>query len=280
MAKKVQEKKSVSSKLMTGKDELAQRIKERIVEGQALLDYPVKVLANKIDSFGNSYGEYDKTEQSNFLLAYDKWKRFNMELLRRSFDDPNNEYIQEYEDSVRSSVWSDWVSESKYDIRRQITVFESLIERLPLITSAVETNKVDGATTKELSNKIFIVHGHNSEVKQIVARTISQLKLEPIILHEQAEQGRTIIEKFEKNSSDVNFAIVILTADDEGKSLKEDNYKFRARQNVVFEMGYFIGKLGRENVFLLLDNGVDKPGDLDGIVYYLLTHLEVGRLNW
>src|SRR5687767_5233444 len=146
MAKKVQEKKSVSSKLMTGKDELAQRIKERIVEGQELLDYPVKVLANKIDSFGNSYGEYDKTEQSNFLLAYDKWKRFNMELLRRSFDDPNNEYIQEYEDSVRSSVWSDWVSESKYDIRRQITVFESLIERLPLITSAVETNKVDGAT--------------------------------------------------------------------------------------------------------------------------------------
>jgi len=75
------------------------------------------------------------------------------------------------------------------------------------------------------------------------------------------------LKKFEQNSSDVNFAIILLTADDEGKAKRETDYKTRARQNVVFEMGYFIGKLGREKVFLLFENGVDKPGDLDGIVY-------------
>lgn len=140
------------------------------------------------------------------------------------------------------------MKERKQDIRKQITVLESLIERLPLITIDEKVNP-SKPSEKKLTNKIFIVHGHNNESKQIVARTISQLKLEPIILHEQAEQGRTIIEKFEKNSSDVNFAIILLTADDEGKAMRETDFKSRARQNVVFEMGYFIGKLGREKFF-------------------------------
>ena len=104
-------------------------------------------------------------------------------------------------------------------------------------------------------------------VKLEVARFVEHLKLDPIILHEQADRGQTIIEKFETNSSDVNFAIVLLTADDEGKANVEADYKKRARQNVIFEMGYFVGKLSRSHVFLLLDDGVEKPSDLDGIVY-------------
>ena len=91
------------------------------------------------------------------------------------------------------------------------------------------------------------------------------------ILHEQADQGRTIIEKFEANSADVTFAIVLLTADDEGKAKKETDYKERARQNVIFEMGYFVGLLSRSHVFMLLDEGVEKPSDLDGIVYTSLN---------
>lgn len=118
-----------------------------------------------------------------------------------------------------------------------------------------------------MTNKVFIVHGHNEAVKEKVARFIEHLKLKPIILHEQADKGRTIIEKFEANSNDVNFAIILLTADDEGKAKTETDYKNRARQNVIFEMGYFIGFLSRSHVFMLLDDGVEKPSDLDGIIY-------------
>lgn len=118
-----------------------------------------------------------------------------------------------------------------------------------------------------VTNKVFIVHGHDEAVKVKVARFVEHLKLEAIILPEQVNRGRTIIEKFEANSSDVNFAIVLLTADDEGKAKTEASYRKRARQNVIFEMGYFVGKLSRSNVFMLLDEGVEKPSDMDGIVY-------------
>lgn len=143
------------------------------------------------------------------------------------------------------------------------------IESNPPITSMNKMEKKSVAT-----NKVFIVHGHNEAVKEKVARFIEHLKLEPIILHEQADKGRTIIEKFEANSAEVNFAIVLLTADDEGKSKKETDYKERARQNVIFEMGYFVGLISRSHVFMLLDEGVEKPSDLDGIVYTSLKE------NW
>ena len=122
-----------------------------------------------------------------------------------------------------------------------------------------------------VTDKVFIVHGHNEAVKEKVARFVEHLKLKPIILHEQADKGRTIIEKFEANSEDVNFAIVLLTADDSGKANKETDFKQRARQNVIFERGYFIGMLSRSHVFMLLEEGVEKPSDLDGIVYTSLS---------
>lgn len=118
-----------------------------------------------------------------------------------------------------------------------------------------------------MTNKIFIVHGHNEAVKEKVARFIEHLKLEPIILHEQPDKGQTIIEKFENNSNDVSFAIILLTADDFGKAKTETDYKQRARQNVIFEMGYFMGFLSRSHVFMLLEEGVEKPSDMDGIIY-------------
>ncbi|QBZ98493.1 TIR domain-containing protein [Flavobacterium sangjuense] len=266
-----------TSKLIISKEEFKTQINDRIDKGKTLLDYSVKVVSTSIDSRRKPYAKYDETEQQNFISEYNKWKQFNIELLKRSFDFADNEYLKEYE-KAEYSVWSDWVKERKQDIQRQITIFESIIERLPLIPTNFDDKIV--VTEKKIStNKIFIVHGHNNEIKQIVARTISKLKLEPIILHEQIEQGKTIIEKFEKNSSDVNFAIILLTADDEGKAKNETDFKTRARQNVVFEMGYFIGKLGRERVFLLLEDGVDKPGDLDGIVYIPIDKTEGWKLK-
>jgi predicted nucleotide-binding protein len=114
------------------------------------------------------------------------------------------------------------------------------------------------------TNKIFIVHGHNETMKLAVKDVINSLGLTPIILHEQPNKGRTIIEKFERLSEDVGFAIVLLSADDE-----MINHKFQARQNVILELGYFVAKLGRENVVALYDTSreVVIPSDISGVLY-------------
>jgi len=104
-------------------------------------------------------------------------------------------------------------------------------------------------------------------MKQTVARFLENIKLEPIILHEQANKGKTIIEKFESNS-DVHYAVVLMSPDDVGNSKNnKDELLFRSRQNVIFELGYFFGKLGRGNVCVLLKDDVEKPSDYDGIIY-------------
>lgn len=117
------------------------------------------------------------------------------------------------------------------------------------------------------SNKVFIIHGHDGGTKETVARFISQLGLEPIILHEQPSQGRTIIEKFEDHS-DVGYAIALITPDDIGSSIKEqENTRQRARQNVIFEFGYFLGKLGRHKVAGLVKGDIEVPSDYSGVLY-------------
>ena len=122
-----------------------------------------------------------------------------------------------------------------------------------------------------LTNDIFVVHGHDEEMKQAVARTLSKLGLNPIILHEQPNQGRTLIEKFEKNA-DVQFAIVLLSPDDMAflKTGSPKDAQPRPRQNVVLELGYFVGSLGRERVFAVRRDGdLELPTDISGIVYTL-----------
>lgn len=114
--------------------------------------------------------------------------------------------------------------------------------------------------------KIFIVHGHDGELKQTVARVIEKQGIEAIILAEQANRGRTIIEKFE-DYADVGSAICLFTSDDLGRAKKATDDQPRARQNVVLETGYFMGKLGRDHVVLLADSGVEMPSDLSGVVY-------------
>ena len=120
---------------------------------------------------------------------------------------------------------------------------------------------------KYIPNSIFIVHGHDDHLKQSAARFLEKLEMKPVILHEQADKGRTIIEKFEDHASDVTFAVVLLTPDDIGGLKSEpNNLSPRARQNVIFEMGYFVGKLGRGKVCALYQ-GVEEPSDLRGVLY-------------
>ena len=117
-----------------------------------------------------------------------------------------------------------------------------------------------------ISNKVFLVHGHDDGARETVARFLEKLGLSPIILHEQPNKGRTIITKFNEEASDVGFAIVLMTPDDIGGKTQE-TLQQRARQNVVFELGFFIGKLGAAKVAAMMKGSIEKPSDFDGVVY-------------
>lgn len=143
----------------------------------------------------------------------------------------------------------------------------------------------DDPTPVVVSNKVFIVHGHDGHAQEMVARFVEKLELDAVILHEQPSEGSTIIEKIEQNS-DVSFALVLLTPDDVGAAREDvemitqgasDLLKNRARQNVVLELGYFMGKLGRKKICALYA-GVELPSDIQGLVYISLDEAGAWRL--
>ncbi|HSS48379.1 MAG TPA: nucleotide-binding protein [Thermoanaerobaculia bacterium] len=132
-----------------------------------------------------------------------------------------------------------------------------------------------------LGTKVFVVHGHDDRAKTELEILIRELGLEPIVLHRQADRGQTLIEKFEANS-DVGYAFILLTPDEvaylksqESSSDADRIKEKRARPNVIFEFGYFVGKLGRGRVCCLHTGGVTLPSDLAGLVYKAYTdHVE------
>lgn len=119
------------------------------------------------------------------------------------------------------------------------------------------------------NKKIFVVYGHDEIARTQLEALLRRWDLEPIILDQQASGGQTIIEKLEEYGSDVGYAIVLATPDDEGKAKTETAYKSRVRQNVVLELGMFLAKLGRKRVAILLKEATDfeKPSDIQGLVY-------------
>ena len=129
------------------------------------------------------------------------------------------------------------------------------------------------------TNEVFVIHGRDNEAKETVARFLTRLDLIPVILHEQPNQGRTIIEKFEQHTQ-VGFAVALLTPDDVGALQNNRNdLKPRARQNVIFEFGYFIGRLGRNRVCALTKGDVEIPSDYDGVVYIPLDDSEGWKMK-
>lgn len=117
------------------------------------------------------------------------------------------------------------------------------------------------------SRDIFVVHGHDHNRLETLASFLKSLDLNPIVLHERASTGDTVIEKLERHSG-VEFAIILLTPDDVG-SVASHPKKLnpRARQNVILELGYFMGRLGRRRTCALVVEGVEIPSDYSGVVY-------------
>jgi hypothetical protein len=127
-------------------------------------------------------------------------------------------------------------------------------------------------------NKVFVVHGHDLGARDRMARFLHSIDLEPIILGEQVNSGQTIIEKFELHAATANFAVILMTPDDVG-GLSGATQGERARQNVIYELGYFAAKLGRGRVCLLRKGNVDMPTDLAGVIYTELDENDGWKLK-
>lgn len=214
---------------------------------------------------------------------YYKWNDFNAELLKRLFtsEEISEEYTHYFGFAVggmRPPSLGEKIQDFHEDVDDKIHRLESIEGRLELIPVSSSVNGSKTSEPKVVSfdkSKVFIVHGHNNEAKLEVARFIEKIGFTPIILHEQVSGSKTIIEKIEAYS-DVGFGVVIYTPCDVGaKNSEPFNLQGRARQNVVFEHGYLIGKLGRSNVCPLVKGNVETPSDISGIVY---TSMDSG--NW
>ena len=198
------------------------------------------------------------------------------EMLFRKFFGENTHYLKSLKDiryspKLKAMITRNNMSEISFNRGKQrlLNLLNVVAEDLELDTTVNEKILTEQETIKN-SRNIFIVHGHNEEMKLAVARTIEKLRLNPVILHEQPTKGKTIIEKFTDNS-DVAFAIALLSADDIAykKNDTPESAKYRARQNVIFELGYFIGKVGRERVLALYEaeNNLEIPSDYNGVLF-------------
>jgi predicted nucleotide-binding protein len=184
--------------------------------------------------------------------------------------DPETSFIKPSESILRNKTFSDLLTKVKkwHEVDRSNT---SEVTGLYPFSSNIRRDGINSKalmkTEHEKSKDIFVVHGHDHGAKEAVARFVEKLGLRPIVLHEKPNAGRTIIEKF-SDYSEVAFAIVLLTPDDEGKPTNsEASLRPRARQNVILELGFFLGSLGRAHVCALHVDGVEIPSDYQGVLF-------------
>jgi predicted nucleotide-binding protein len=271
MATKKIEAERMSTQLTIERDLFKEQLIARIRLGEEICNRPIQT----------------NTQLAESWQEHSDWNDYNSELLKQSFNKENNEYKKDYDevnffygllhDKQRSDI-----EEFREKTQNKINILKKLIAKVDLIKSEnsvpVVVKIIDTPTDNIFNTDVFIVHGHNNEIKINVARTLEKLGLNPIILHEQPNSGKTIVEKFEANS-DVGFAIILLTDDDFGTFKKGENVNPRARQNVILELGYFIGKLGRSRVCPLYTKGVELPSDLYGLLYIEIDNSEYWKFS-
>lgn len=255
-------------------EEAKQKLQTQIDKGKTLLEQP---------------GGWNFENVKRRREEYYSWDTYNGNLLRALFttDEHRSSYHFGLGGRTEFKNLPEEVSDLLDDIRYKTRQIQDVYDEIDLIqldpsiqASSSVTDRAYGQGTlssrkRAVSNKVFIVHGHDDVARLEVANVLQKLKLQPIILNEQLNQGLTVIEKIERHS-DVAFAVVLLTPDDVGQSKQmHDEGKVlngRARQNVIFEMGYFYAKLTRSHVCVLLKGATETPSDISGVVY---TQMEV-----
>ena len=206
---------------------------------------------------------------------FKKWQRDTEVAITNIFGE-NTRHINDFKEiSYSLSAFGSSTPESSFQeaytvgLHSAQSVLQSMIDE---IKEYWEKDTVSTSATSIPMNinsrNIFIIHGHDHGAKETVARFLTYIKLNPIILHEKPNLGRTIIQKFEDHTEEAAYAIALLTPDDIGAAESErDNLQNRARQNVIFEFGYFRGKLGPKRVCGLKKGNIEDPTDLSGVIY-------------
>lgn len=214
------------------------------------------------------------------------WQEYNVALLRGSFDSSGP--ADAYRRATPRVVWveqslsEEW-TDLRHGVEESIRRLQSVRAQLDLYEVVLDVDDPKGHVSEDggmdataAVRDIFVVHGHDEATKTAVARFLTQLTgREPVILHERADGGRTVIEKFEDHAEQAVAAVVLLTGDDVGGTrtgggaagTEPGPQQPRARQNVVLELGFFLGRLGRANVVILYEPGVELPSDLAGVLY-------------
>jgi predicted nucleotide-binding protein len=217
---------------------------------------------------------------------FSSWENTTLTYIEQAFgkNHRNIEHFKKVQSFQSGYAWDEEGLSSHYRdlLNNLIDHLQGFITQLDTAIGIREWNGPSLSAVKNMSsNKVFIVHGHNHPLKLELAHALQNAGLDVTILHEQPNKGRTLIEKFAAHAQDAGFAVVLLTADDMGAAkpalgpLLTPMLKDRARQNVVFELGFFIGLLGRERVCALYEPGVEWPSDLNGIAY--VEYDSVGR---
>jgi len=257
-SRSTQQKSQITTELRISNLEFKQKLEQRLSLGEEMLKRSIT------------------SDEELKILHQDSnaWTDYNIEFLKQAFNDPSNEYKSSYKSS--GTYWGGIAFQSEPEpvksksiIKNQVDNLQNLINKSDLIKSAVE-NSTEEVKSMIDGTKVFIVHGHDETAETKTARFVEKLGFEAIILHEQASSGKTIIEKIEQYSN-VGFGIVLYTECDLGGK-SPDELRYRARQNVVFEHGYLMGKVGRGNVCALVKGDIELPNDISGVVYIAMDN--------
>lgn len=186
------------------------------------------------------------------------------------------------ETPIRVAYWQPmprFQNERPVDFKQRLTAeFTSAVNKVAAHVDMLQSESVSSksplSTASEravssVRSKVFVVHGHDEAAKAQVARLMHQINVEFIILSEEPNKGRTIIQKFTDHAADASFALVVMSGDDEGRSKAQHDapLKPRTRQNVIFELGYFLSALGPGRVCALTKGGPEIPSDYEGVLY-------------
>ncbi|EDS78544.1 conserved hypothetical protein [Clostridium botulinum C str. Eklund] len=226
---------------------------------------------SRVNLIKRQLNEIEELKNKRGSVEFTKWVRLTKSIISNIFGE-NSSQLKEFSNiKYNLVIFSAYTPEESFNRAyvKGLEVAQALlgafIEELNLFDTKEDQCVCD--LDKTINNKIFIVHGRDNLAKTEVARFLEKLRLVPIVLNEQANEGTTIIEKLEMNS-DVGFAIVLYTpCDIGGLNDNTNNLMYRARQNVVFEHGYLIGKIGRKNISALVKGDIETPNDISGIVY-------------
>lgn len=243
-------------------------------------------LSESIDRYENmrAMPVNSAADRMALLAAFRSWDERDKRLLDQAFTpvpwheaSPKSEYTDLKDvqfllvDKLETTEQASALGQLADEKRRRLQSLRDSLDLYEVGSSSVtlELEAAGGNASVNEAPTIFLVHGRDKsareEVHRFLDRVVEQARV--IVLAEQPNQGQTLVEKLEAHLPEAGYAVVIATADDEGRLRGEEEFALRARQNVVLELGLAIGALGRRNVSLLYEDGVELPSDYYGVVY-------------